>query len=439
MLSAPVLFLAALELTRLPAVGPTVDGIVFSSFGLYALATGRGVHLLLAVAPMVLGAALGAGLARRLDPVPVARSGWPRAAGYGRRAVAGLLALALLALAAGVARPAGTDPIPGPDGRPLAGSIAELTRVEIGGHDLAVMIRGHSVTNPVLLFLAGGPGGTELGAMRRHLPDLERDFLVVTYDQRGTGKSYDQLAPVETLTLDNAVRDALAMTDYLRERFGQEKVYLVGQSWGTLLGVLAVQQRPELFHAFVGTGQMVSPRETDRIYYRDTLAWAERTGDQGLVDRLERIGPPPYDNILDYEPVLLHESDVYPYDHRGNSEGAGGFSENLFVEEYTLLQQVHSLGAMMDVFTILYPQLQELDFRLDARRLDVPVYLVQGDHEAPGRAELAEEWFALLAAPHKEMVRFDRSGHRPLFEQPDRFYQVMTGTVLAQTGGVTGG
>jgi pimeloyl-ACP methyl ester carboxylesterase len=203
--------------------------------------------------------------------------------------------------------------------------------------------------------------------------------------------------------------------------------------------VLAVQQRPELFHAFVGTGQMVSPRETDRIYYRDTLAWAERTGDQGLVDRLERIGPPPYDNILDYEPVLLHESDVYPYDHRGNSEGAGGFSENLFVEEYTLLQQVHSLGAMMDVFTILYPQLQELDFRLDARRLDVPVYLVQGDHEAPGRAELAEEWFALLAAPHKEMVRFDRSGHRPLFEQPDRFYQVMTGTVLAQTGGVTGG
>jgi len=87
----------------------------------------------------------------------------------------------------------------------------------------------------------------------------------------------------------------------------------------------------------------------------------------------------------------------------------------------------------MDVFSILYPQLQDIDFRVDATRLDVPVYLVQGRYEAPGRAELAQEWFEMLEAPRKEMIVFDTSGHRPLFEQPDRFHEVMTETVLAET------
>jgi pimeloyl-ACP methyl ester carboxylesterase len=435
MLVAPIAFVVAFELTRLPVAGPTVDGLhLTTTYGLYALAVGRGIHALITLPAMVLGAMFGAALARRLRPGAARRRGWRQAvARYGRWAGTGLAAVAVLALAVGLARPASTDPILGPDGEPLAGSIAELSRVEIGGHDLAMMIRGHSVENPVLLFLAGGPGGTELGGMRRHLPQLEQGFVVVTFDQRGTGKSYDQLDPTSTLTLDSAISDVVEVTNYLRDRFGQDKIYLVGQSWGTVLGVLAVQQDPTLFRAFVGVGQMVSPRETDRTFYQDTLAWAEQTGNHGLVDTLTEIGPPPYDTILPYEPALSYEMDVYPYDHSQNSEGEGGFSENIVVEEYTLLEQIHNLGAMMDVFSVLYPQLQELDFRVDAASLDVPVYLVQGRHEARGRAELADEWFAMLEAPRKEMITFETSGHRPLFEQPDRFYQVMTEVVLPQT------
>jgi len=333
-----------------------------------------------------------------------------------------------------IARPATTDPILGPDGQPLAGSIAELTRVEIGGHDLAMMIRGNSSDSPVLLFLAGGPGGTELGAMRRHLEALEQDFLVVTWDQRGTGKSYDQLDPTSTLTLDSAVSDTVEVTNYLRDRFGKDKVYLVGQSWGSTLGVLAVQQHPELYQAFVGVGQMVSQRETDRIFYRNTLAWARKTGKNDVVATLTDIGPPPYATILPYESALSYEHDVYPYDHSPNSEGEGGFSENFIVEEYTVLEQIHNLGAMMDTFSVLYPQLQRIDFREDATRLDVPVYLVQGRHEARGRAVLANEWFEQLEAPSKTMIVLDTSGHRPLFEQPEQFNEVMTDTVLAETG-----
>ena len=433
MLLAPLAFVAAYELVRLGTDGPTVDGIHTSMYGLIALSVGRGLHGLLALAPMILGAALGAGFARRIQGARV-RHGWARLALYSRRAVTALVAVGLVALAALIARPATTDPILGPDGQPLAGSIAELTRVEIGGHDLAMMIRVNSSDSPVLLFLAGGPGGTELGAMRRHLEALEQDFLVVTWDQRGTGKSYDQLDPTSTLTLDSAVSDTVEVTNYLRDRFGKDKVYLVGQSWGSTLGVLAVQQHPELYQAFVGVGQMVSQRETDRIFYRNTLAWARKTGKNDVVATLTDIGPPPYATILPYESALSYEHDVYPYDHSPNSEGEGGFSENFIVEEYTVLEQIHNLGAMMDTFSVLYPQLQRIDFREDATRLDVPVYLVQGRHEARGRAVLANEWFEQLEAPSKTMFVLDTSGHRPLFEQPEQFNEVMTDTVLAETG-----
>jgi pimeloyl-ACP methyl ester carboxylesterase len=434
MLLAPVTFVGVFELVRMGAEGPTVDAIhPFSTYGLMAFVVGRGFHGFVALFPMALGAVLGAALARRMHGAAVAPRGWRRITSFGRRGAIVLLGLGLVVLAAGIARPATTDPILGPDGEPLAGSIAELTRVEIGGHDLAMMIRGHSVEDPVLLFLAGGPGGTELGAMRRHLESLEGDFVVVTFDQRGTGKSYDQLEPTSTLTVDNAVSDVLEVTRYLRGRFDEERIYLVGQSWGTTLGVLAAQREPELFRAFVGVGQMVSQRETDRIFYEDTLAWARETGDTGLVATLLENGPPPYEDTLDYEAALSHGMDMYPYDHSQNSEGEGQMSENLFVEEYSLVEQIHALGATVDVFSILYPQLQGIDFRVDATQLDVPVYLVQGRYEARGRSELAEEWFEMLEAPIKEMIVFETSGHRPLFEQPGLFHQVMTETVLAET------
>jgi proline iminopeptidase len=435
MLLAPAAFVAAFELARLGTDGPTVDGLHVSTYGVMAFVVGRGIHGVLALLPMVLGAALGAGVARHRHPGRLVAHGSARVGLYARRGVAGLVAMSLVALGTAVARPASTDPIVGPDGKALRGSIAELTRVNVGGKDLAMMIRGHDTAKPVLLFLAGGPGGSELGAMRRHLEALEQDFVVVTWDQRGAGKSYGQLDGAPRLSPDRAVRDTVEVTEYLRERFGRDRIYLAGQSWGTILGVLSVQREPELYHAFIGTGQMVSPLETDRIIHRDTLAWAQRTGRNALVETLTDIGAPPYASILDYEPALSYEHEVYPYDHGQNSEGDGGFSENLFVEEYTLLEQVHALGAFLDSFSVLYPQIQDVDLRRSATRLAVPVHLVQGRHEARGRSELVRTWFKRLEAPAKTLTVLETSGHRPLFEQPARFRQVLLDQVLGQARG----
>lgn len=435
MLLIPAVFVAVFELVRIKTTGPLVDAIhLDSTLGTIAFVLGRGFQGILTIVPMLLGVTFGAALARRLDRTGRHRHGWTQIGLWLRWICAALTSAGMVALSLAIVRSASTDPILDGDGHARSGSIAELTRVKIGGHRLAMMIRGRKTTNPVLLFLAGGPGAGEMGAMRRHGQALEQNFVVVTFDQRGAGKSYDQLDPTSTLTLDGAVRDTVEVTNYLRNRFHQDKIYVLGNSWGTILGVLAVQQHPELYRAFIGTGQMVSIRETDRIFYSDTLAWAKRTGKTAVGNTLTRNGPPPYSDVRKYEPALLtYENDVYPYDHRANAESAGGYSTNIFVKEYSLMEQLHAFAGVIDVFAVLYPQLQNIDFRTQVPRLHVPVYLIEGRHEARGRALLAAEWYRKLNAPTKRLIIFDTSGHRPLFEQPELFNRVMTDTVLAHT------
>lgn len=426
MLATPAVFTVVFELARVGVAGPTVDGLSLTMLGAFALLVGRVVHGLLVLVPMVLGAGYGVWLAHRTGHPSAPRPG------IAGRLVMGLATVALFALAAGLLRPATTAPILGADGQPRPGSIAEFATVEIGGVDQVLLLRGASTDNPVLLHLAGGPGGTDVGAMRADT-GLEEHFVVVTWDQRGTGKSYaTSIDPVEQLTLEQAVSDTLEVTDHLRDRFGQDRIHLTANSWGTIPSVLAVQQRPELFHTYVGTGQMVNNAETDRMFWEDALAWAERTGQEGLAGRIRAAGPPPYDDLLDYQHTVS-------YEHQWNDyPGVGELYEmpaNVMVPEFALMERVNAVRGMFDVNWFVYPQLQAHDFRRDVPGLDVPVTLVLGRHEARGRAVLATEWFEQLQAPAKELVVFDGSGHRPSFEQPDDFVRVMRDAAAAARGG----
>lgn len=416
LLLLPIVFIAVFELARLPLTGPTVDGIhLGSTYGIIAFIVGRLWHGVLIFMPLGVGMLHGIGFRDRLNKTPFTTLnllGW---------CITSLTTIALIGLGIWIAQPATTAPIVDANGAPLSGSIAELSTVAIGGHPQTVMIRGNQVTAPMLLYLAGGPGGTDLGAMRA-ATYLEQDFVVVTWDQRGTGKSYAALDPVETFTLEQMVQDTLELTDHLRNRFNQDQIYLVANSWGTILGTLAVQQRPDVFHAYVGTGQMVSPKETDRLFYEDTLAWAERTGNHALVTTLQNNGPPPYNDILQYEPVLSHEHEWNPYPTLGSSEE---MPFNLLVPENTLMDRINGMRGLLDTFSVLYRQIQAIDFRRDVPELKVPVYMVLGKYEARGRAVLAQEWFAQLQAPVKEKIIFEQSGHRPPFEEPGAFAELM--------------
>lgn len=424
MLVGPLLFTVVFELKRLDLVGPTVDMIDFGSFyGIVAFVLGRVIPAVLLLGPMMIGARLGVGLAARFG------HGSARGIGRGARVWVILAIASFVILGIIIARPATTAQIMGADGGPPAGSIAELSTVPIGGHDQALMIRGRDIDNPVLLYLAGGPGGTDIGAIRSDV-SLEQHFTVVVWEQRGAGKSYAALDPTDTFTLDRMVADTIEVTDYLMRRFDEQRIFLVGQSWGSTLGILAAQARPDMYHAFVGVGQMVSQRETDIMFWEDSLAWAEDTGNTGLAETLRHNGLPPYDDLNRYAPVVSYEHDWNRYPELDLSNEMPAI---LFVPEYTFMDRLNAFRGFLDTNGTLYPRLQDIDFRRDVATLEVPYYMIQGEHEARGRAVLADEWFDMVDAPVKERIVFDGAGHRAHFDRPAEFTEVMI-SVLSQSG-----
>jgi len=422
LLVAPAAFMVVFELARMRVDGPTVDGIRLDGvYGVMALVAGRGVDAILLLLPMTVGASYGAALVRRHRPSSDAE---PRRHLL-RRIGMGIATLAVLTLLVGLLRPASTAPIVEADGHPIPGSIAELVDVPIGGHDQTIMLRGVSEDAPVLLFLEGGPGGTGIGRIRTAGTDLENSFVVATWDQRGSGKSYDALEPASTLTVDQMVSDTLAVTDYLRHRFSEQKIYLVGSSWGTIIGTLAVQRSPELFHAYVGTGQMVDPFATDKLMYAESIADADARGDHGTADKLLSMGPPPYADTLDYPVAIASNPKWLNFPHGADYHASSEYPASLYVSEYSLIEQLRGMAAIAETYHVLYPQLADTDFRADVSRLDVPVYIVEGRHEAAGREILAKQWFHDLSAPHKHYLYFDHSGHTPPYDEPGKFADLM--------------
>ena len=426
----PVIHIAVLEWTRPDLLGPTVGPIrLDDTFGILAFVVGRGLYGLVAIVPMVLGTAIGVWLGN-LSAKPSGVSLW----------VLPLLATAtLVVLAVWLALPARTPPILDANGQPIAGSISELSTVRLGGLEQAIMVRAHSADKPVLLYLNGGPGQSGLPFSRVMLEDLTKNFVVVDWDQRGTGKSYVVLEPTATLTLERAINDTIELAEHLRTRFREQKIYVLGESWGSTLGVLAVQRRPDLFHAFIGSGQMVSQRVTDQRLYHDVLDLAARTGNSGLADKMRSYGLPPYADIPFANGFVMQQYDALykpytpsaAYIERGSKAGIGPYG--VFASEYNLIEKFNVLRGLMDMFTVMYPQLQQLDFRQDVPRLEVPVYVLDGAAELSARREPMLEWFNTLEAPRKQLFTLENAAHSVAFEQYETLNKIMLETVLPET------
>jgi pimeloyl-ACP methyl ester carboxylesterase len=431
MLLAPIAYGVAFELGRLGASGPLVDAPQLdTSYGILALILGRGVHALLAYLPMILGALYGPAFVRRSAPA-------------GRRGLGGYLGLGLLTLvvvglAVLILLPASAPPLLGPDGEPIPGSVATLEQVTLGGHQQWISIRGASIDSPVLLYLSGGPGQSDLPYSRVLFEDLTRDFIVVGWDQRGTGKSYPALDPVDTLTLERAIADTAELSRYLMERYDENRIYLMGESYGTFLGVLAVHRHPELYHAFIGSGQMVDPLETTRRLHQDVLAYAAATGDEALAARMAAFGEPPYNNtfanafVMGYYDALAEPyTPPRAYIERGTAAGIGPWG--VLAEEYRFMEKLGVLRGLIDLYSVMWPQMLGIDFRQDVTELQVPFYLLDAEHELTARRDLALEWFEELEAPTKRIYTFENAGHSVAFEQFEALGEILRDTVLPET------
>lgn len=327
-----------------------------------------------------------------------------------------------------------TPPITDENGTVVPGSIASLERVELNGSTQWITVRGYSKNLPVLLFLAGGPGGSELVMTRRYLGELEKHFIVVNWDQPGVGKSYNAV-PRDQLTPDRFVEDAYALTLYLRERFGKDKIYVFGESWGSILGVWLVKQHPDLYHALISTGQVVDPVENDTEMYEFAIQLYSSRGDTEAVNRMRHSGPPPYeaDVLVGKFQAMNGIINGYMESHaHGEGSGHNLMLDSLGASEYGLVDKVYWALSLLNTFPTVYSQLNDVDLRAQAAVLDVPVYFIRGRWDKNTSHRLAEEYFALLQAPHKEMIWFEDSAHTPMWDEPRHFVEVMINTVLAQ-------
>lgn len=304
-----------------------------------------------------------------------------------------------------------------------AQEIDSLEPVTLGGLEQWILIRGEDTSKPVLLWLHGGPGSPTLPLAHQYDGELLNHFTVVHWDQRGAGKSFDASLSPDAMEIENFVSDAVELTNILRERFQQEKIYIVGHSWGSVLGALTVSSNPELFHAFIGVGQAVNIPEAQIVAYEQLLEQARASNNGQATDELTAIGTPPWS---DQQANITYATWVNSFG--GVMQGVTGeeldktvaSSPYYTAEDREKWQQGQGFSAQA-----MIAELMQVNLMDEVKTLNVPVYIFSGKHDLNSPIPLAQRWLDGLESPHKELVVFENSAHFLMWEENEKFSQEM--------------
>lgn len=295
--------------------------------------------------------------------------------------------------------------------------------IQLGGVQQNIRIRTTDTALPVLLFLHGGPGSCDRSWVMQYQSGLAEVATMVCWDQRGAGLSYDRKADVQVLNIQRYVDDAAELCVYLKERFGKDKIIVVGHSWGSLLGVLLVQQYPQHIAAYIGMGQYIDGAENETLSYQFVLDEAVRRDDKKTLKDLERIGWPQDGMYKSQKDMMVQRNLMTKY-------GGGTYGETesiiksliipLFKSpEYTVPQLLRYFRGMLKTLDQLWPEVVASHLCETVNELAVPVYLTEGRHDYNTPIPIAQKWYDALKAPYKEWIWFEHSAHSPIKEEPE--------------------
>lgn len=323
--------------------------------------------------------------------------------------------------------------------------IEELTAVTIGGVDQWLHIRGRNRDNPVLLHLHGGPGAPMIGYMDAIQRPWEDYFTVVNWDQRQTGKSYfpadDENAP---LSIDQSINDTKEVIQYLLDHLQQDKLFILGCSWGTVLGMHMVKRHPEWLYAYIAVGQVVNQTESDRIAYERLLDHAREQSNNEVIAHLESMAPYPDPNNPEQSFI---DHGAYIRSMLSDLAGEAMLHHSTFEDALTILHFNKAISPHLSLTDLsnatvgdtmaLYRDLSfakefmEIDLPEQVgNTFDVPIFFFTGAHDWHSPRVLSDDWFKRISAPHKELVHFEESAHGVLGEEPGKFLIALVNKVL---------
>ena len=322
-------------------------------------------------------------------------------------------------------------------GKTLAGSISEKLYVNINGVAQGMFIRGKDKTKPILLFLHGGPSMPEFAIAQGYPTVLEDYFVVCWWEQRGSGLSFNTDIPPDTLTEDQLVSDTLAVTNYLRARFGQDKIYLMAHSGGTFFGIQAAARAPELYRAYIGIAQISRQLDSEKLAYTYMIEQFRAAGNRGMVAKLEKI-PLPEMHTMPAAYRALRDEAMHSLGigttHAMNSVVSGIFVPIMLSRAYTLGEKINIWrGKWSASSTNMWNEFLATDLTAKIPKLEIPVYFMSGIYDYTVSYALAKDYYEKLHAPMKGFYTFEESAHSPLFEEPGKMGQILQQDVLAGT------
>ena len=346
----------------------------------------------------------------------------------GLASIAGIFLLLLLVLL--ILSPGRMKPYKDETGKVIPGSISEKTFINIGGIRQGMIIKSKNDKNPVLLYLHGGVPDYYL--TKKYPTGLEEMFTVVYWEQRGAGLSYRNEIPAETMTLDQMITDTKEVTNYLRKRFKQDKIYLLGRSGGTFIGIFTIAKSPELYHAYIGVGQMTDQLTSERLAYKYMVETYSETGNNKMVNNLK--ASPVTDHIpqayLKLRDPAMHAIGIGTTRDM-KSVFTGMFTPSLMSKEYTLKEKYNLWkGKSKAGVHPLWDTILKTDIAKEVTEVDIPVYFFHGIFDYTVSYHLSKAFFDNLKAPVKGFYTFRESAHSPLFEEPEKVKQIIRADIL---------
>jgi pimeloyl-ACP methyl ester carboxylesterase len=306
--------------------------------------------------------------------------------------------------------------------------IDEGKYVDVGGIRQWITIRGEDRSNPVLLFLHGGPGDATNPWGYAGFRLWVKRFTVVQWDQRGAGRTLgnNPASAAQAINVRRMVEDGVELAAWLRTSLGKDKIILVGHSWGSILGALMAKARPDLFYAFVGTGQVADPARTYVVAYDDLLRKAQAQREERAVAELRDVGPPPYPDGRGYAVQrkwsnLFEGADLFLLSMVGLALGAPGYTMRDINDWFD--GQGVSADHLVRETSALEADAIGGDFKL-------PVFVIQGAEDFTTPTSLATSFVSAIRAPTKAFIPIDGGGHFAVFIKSNAFLDQLIARVL---------